>query len=59
VSEEAVEELRKTIDNVALDIAKRAVLFADDAARFRVESEDVRCAMKEFLESGFDRRKLK
>ena len=54
-----MEELRKAIESIALDISKRAVLFADDAARYRVESEDVRYAVKEFLEAGSDRRKLK
>ena len=49
-SGEATEELRTAIESIAMEISKRAALFADDAARFRVEAEDVRCAVREFLE---------
>jgi len=49
-SEEAVEELCKIVEEIALDIAKRAVLFAEDDQRLKVLPEDVKNAKKEFLE---------
>ncbi len=52
-SAEAAEELCKTIEDIALEISKRAALFADDAARKKVVREDVKSAVKEFLESGY------
>ncbi len=51
VSSEAVEELQGTIEEIAFDISKRAVLFAGDRERFKVKREDVIAATKEFLES--------
>ncbi|MHB8566428.1 MAG: histone [Nitrososphaerales archaeon] len=49
VSEEAVEEFRKIVEEIAVDIAKRAVLFAEDADRLKVAVEHVRNANKDFL----------
>jgi histone H3/H4 len=51
-SYEASEELCKTLENIALDISRRAVLFADDNARLKVTREDVKSAYKEFLRSA-------
>ena len=50
-SPEAVEELRQAIESMAFEISKRAALFADDEARFRVTVKDVRSAVREFLHS--------
>jgi histone H3/H4 len=49
VSEDAVVEFRKIVEEIALDISKRAVLFAEDAERLKVLPEDVRNAKREFL----------
>ncbi|MGI0083791.1 MAG: histone [Nitrososphaerales archaeon] len=49
---DAVEELAKAIENIAWDVSKRAVLFADDHARLKVTREDVRAAVQEFLQSA-------
>lgn len=56
VSEEAVEELCKIMEEIARDISKRTVLFAEDAHRLKVLAEDVKNAEEEshrarFLES--------
>ena len=51
VSPEAVEELQSIMEEIAFDISKRAVLFADDKERFKVKREDVIAGTKEFLES--------
>ena len=50
VSDESVAELRKSIEDIALEVSRRAALFADDASRVKVTAEDVRSAVKEFLE---------
>jgi histone H3/H4 len=52
VSSGAAEELRRTIEQIALDISKRAILFADDGARLKVTAEDVRSAFRELLAGG-------
>ncbi len=51
VSPEAVEELQKTVENIALDVSKRAVLFAGDEARVRVTRKDLKAALEEFFRS--------
>ncbi len=51
VSDEAVEELQRTMERIAFEISRLAALFADDAARRKVSAEDVRNATKEFLDS--------
>ena len=47
----ASKELCKAIEEIALDISRKAVLFADDDARLKVTLEDVKAAVKEFLQS--------
>ena len=49
VSDEAVEELRVIVEEIVLDVARRALLFAEDGRRLKVLPEDVRNAKKEFL----------
>ena len=44
----ASEELCKAIENIAMDISKRTVLFADDNARLKVTRKDVKSAVEEF-----------
>lgn len=51
VSSEAVEQLQSIIEDIALDVSKRAVLFARDDERFKVKKEDLRAGAREFLES--------
>lgn len=51
VSSGAIEELRMAIEKYALDISKRAILFAHDSARYRVIRKDVKDGVKEFLSS--------
>ncbi len=51
-SSDAAEELCEAIENIALDISKRAVLFADDGARLKVSKDDVKAAVQEFLQSA-------
>lgn len=48
-SEEAILEFQKLVENVALEIAKRAYLFADDEARRKVLPSDVRKGFEEFM----------
>ncbi|MHB1869095.1 MAG: histone [Nitrososphaerales archaeon] len=47
----AAIELSKTIERMAMEISKRAALFADDEARLKVTVNDVKCAVGEFLHS--------
>jgi histone H3/H4 len=49
VSSEAVEELLETIENIALEISRRAVLFSDDSSRLMVKKEDLKNAAREFF----------
>lgn len=49
---EAAEELRNTIEGMALEISKRAVQSAYDRDRWKVNRNDVKNAVKEFLESA-------
>lgn len=49
---DAVSELHKTMEYIALEISKRAVLFAEDDLRFRVNREHVKAGLREFLESA-------
>ncbi len=51
MSDEAVLEFRKIMEEIALDISKRAFLFADDEERFRVVAEDVKNAKREYIQS--------
>lgn len=51
VTAEAVEELRKTIEKIALEISEKAVLFSDDEERLRVNKKDVRDALRELVKS--------
>jgi histone H3/H4 len=46
----AAEELRDSIEALALDISRRAVVFADDVARVKVKRKDVKAAFEEFLD---------
>ncbi len=49
-----MEELRKSIEDVALEISSRVDLFADDTSRLKVTAEDVRTAVKESLEGKLE-----
>lgn len=51
VSSEAVDELQETLATIALDISKRAILFAGDEARLKVNRQDVKKATEEFFRS--------
>ena len=48
VSDESADELRRTIEIVADDIAKNAVEMASHAGRKTVKAEDVKLASKSF-----------
>ena len=48
VSDESADELRRTIENIAEDIAKNAVDMASHAGRKTVKGEDVKLASKPF-----------
>jgi histone H3/H4 len=50
VTKEAAEELSKSLEKIAFEIAKIAVLCADDEARLKVTDEDVRSALREYFE---------
>lgn len=50
-SEQAILEFQKLVESVALEIAKRACLFADDEARRKVLPSDVKKGFEEFLSS--------
>ncbi len=58
VSDEAVEELRNAIEEIAFDIATQAFVLADKAARRTVKREDVRSAAQwqHYLEPFVSRR---
>lgn len=53
-SQEAVEELSKSLEEIGLEISKLAVLYADDSSRLKVTDLDVRSALKEFLEKRME-----
>ena len=48
VSDESVEELRRIIEEIAMEISKGAVDMAKHAGRKTVKSEDVKLASKVF-----------
>lgn len=48
VSDESADELRRTIEIIAEDIAKNAVEMASHAGRKTVKGEDVKLASKSF-----------
>ena len=48
VSDESVDELRRIIEDIAVEIAKSAVDMAKHAGRKTVKSEDVKLASKGF-----------
>ena len=48
VSDESVNELRKVIEDIAVDIAKNAVDMTKHAGRKTVRSEDVKLASRTF-----------
>lgn len=49
-SNEAAIELAKILEKVALEISRKAALFADDEDRFRVLPVDVKKGFLEYLE---------
>ena len=51
VSDESVNELRKVIEDIAVDIAKNAVDMTKHAGRKTVRSEDVKLASKVYLKN--------
>ena len=51
VSDESVDELRRIMEDVALNIAKNAVDMSEHAGRKTVRAEDVKLASKSFLKS--------
>ena len=48
ISDESVDELRRIIEQVAIEVAKSAVDLAKHAGRKTVKSEDVKLASKTF-----------
>jgi len=48
VSDESADELRRIIEDIAIDIAKDAVDMTKHAGRKTVKSEDVKLASKKF-----------
>ncbi|HUT05576.1 MAG TPA: histone [Nitrosopumilaceae archaeon] len=48
VSDESADELRRIIEDVAIDIAKSAVDMTSHAGRKTVKAEDVKLASKQF-----------
>ena len=48
VSDESVNELRKVIEDIAVDIAKNAVDMTKHAGRKTVRSEDVKLASRKY-----------
>ena len=48
VSDESADELRRTIESIAEDIAKNAVDMASHAGRKTVKGDDVKLASKPF-----------
>ena len=51
VGEDAIGEFRSALEEIGLDIAKRAVEFASHAGRKTVKSSDVKLAIKTYLSS--------
>ena len=46
VSEEAKEALRDVLENIAIDIASKAKIFAEHADRVTIKKEDINLASK-------------
>lgn len=51
VGDDAVEEMRKSLEEIGIKIAQQAVELAMHAGRKTVKASDVRLAVKTFLES--------
>ena len=49
VSDEAVEEFQRIMEEIAFGISKKAFLFADDEDRLKVTMEDVKDAKREYF----------
>ena len=51
VSDEAAEELRKTLEELAVKIAREAMDYCSHAKRKTVLKEDIKLALKKFIEA--------
>jgi|TARA_B100001750_G_scaffold243217_1_gene258024 histone H3/H4 len=51
VGDEAVEELRESIEQIAESIAKQSVELAQHAGRKTIKTEDIKLATKMFLKN--------
>ncbi len=51
MGDDAVEEMRKSLEEIGIKIAQQAVELAMHAGRKTVKASDVRLAVKTFLES--------
>lgn len=49
ISDDSADELRRTLEEIAMDIARNAVDMSAHAGRKTVRAEDVRMASKSFL----------
>ena len=52
VSDEAAEELRRAVEDVAVQIAKQAIMLADHAGRHTVKGADIKLAAKTILRTA-------
>jgi histone H3/H4 len=52
VSDEAAEELRRTLEEVAVQIARQAIELASHAGRQTVKGADIKLASKNILRSA-------
>lgn len=52
VSDEAAEELRRALEEIAVQIAKQAIALADHAGRHTVKGADVKLATKTVLRNS-------
>ncbi len=51
ISEESTDELRRTVEDIALSISKSAVEMAYHAGRKTVRADDIKLASKAFIRS--------
>lgn len=51
VGEDAIKEFKDALEEISIDIAKRAVDFASHAGRKTVKASDVKLAVKTYLTS--------